>query len=114
MKFTEKITPFRWNDFEKGKSSVCLNVGEYKNHIFLTREDEGFEGSGYDWASLAKVFLSERLPELQYSIKFDPEGSMFCAYSDKYEDLQKFILTFKNICENDEVIIDILSRAELD
>ena len=34
-------------------ASVFLNVGEYLQEIFDTREDEGFEGSGYDWRSLA-------------------------------------------------------------
>ncbi|PUV24565.1 Imm51 family immunity protein [Sphingobacterium athyrii] len=44
--------------------SVCLNVGEYKIEIFQPREEEGFEGNGYDWSSLANVFLEEQIPEL--------------------------------------------------
>ncbi|MCY7169950.1 Imm51 family immunity protein [Streptococcus mitis] len=48
--------------------------------MFDTREEEGFEGNGYDWESLALVFLEEKMPELSDAIYFDPEGSMFCAY----------------------------------
>lgn len=61
--FEETIKPFFWIDHEDS-ASVCLNVGEYKTEIFETRAEEGFEGNGYDWASLAKVFLEEKQPNL--------------------------------------------------
>ena len=48
--FEIKIQPFFWVDHEL-TASVCLNVGEYKAEIFEAREDEGFEGNGYDWES---------------------------------------------------------------
>lgn len=63
MKITEQfeneIAPFFWVGHEES-ASVCLNVGEYLQEIFDTREDEGFEGNGYDWGSLAQVFLNEQ------------------------------------------------------
>ncbi|SEW52224.1 immunity 51 family protein [Chitinophaga arvensicola] len=111
--FEESIKPFFWVDHEKSVS-VCLSVGDYKNEIFETRSDDGFEGSGYDWGSLAAVFLSEKMPELEGIVKFDPEGSMFCAYSSDSEALKQFILAFKLACEDDAQIQDLFSRAELD
>ncbi|WP_289661934.1 immunity 51 family protein [Flavobacterium panacagri] len=111
--FNESIKPFFW--VEHGKSvSVCLNVGQYKIEIFQSREEEGFEGNGYDWGSLATVFLEEQKPELREVVKLDPEGSMFCAYSSDADALKKFILSFKEACENDSLIRDLFSRAELD
>jgi hypothetical protein len=107
------ITPFFWVEHEKSVS-VCLNVGEYKTEIFETREEEGFEGNGYDWASLAQVFLEEQKPELIDVVKFDPEGSMFCAYSSDAEALRTFIIVFKEALENKTLILDLFSRAELD
>ena len=76
--FEQKIIqPFFW--VEHGSTySVCLNVGEYKADIFQVREDEGFKGNGYDWESLARVFVEEQVPELSDKINFDSEGSMFC------------------------------------
>lgn len=111
--FKESITPFFWVEHEKSVS-VCLNVGDYQAEIFETREDEGFEGNGYDWASLAQVFLEEQKPELVNIVKFDPEGSMFCAYSSDSAALKTFILSFKEACENETLILDLFSRAELD
>lgn len=111
--FKKSIKPFFWVEHEKSVS-VCLNVGEYKTEIFQTREEEGFEGNGYDWASLAKVFLEERKSELMKFIKFDSEADMFCAYSSNIDALKTFIVAFKEICENKVLIQDLFSRAELD
>jgi hypothetical protein len=111
--FEEKIKPFFWIEHDNSVS-VCLNVGDYKNEIFQAREDEGFEGNGYDWASLAQVFLEELKPEWVGIVNFDPESSMFCAYSSDPETLKAFIISFKGACENDVLIQDLFLRAELD
>lgn len=111
--FEESIEPFFWVEHENSVS-VCLNVGEYKTEIFQLREDEGFEGNGYDWASLAQIFLEEQQPELINVVRFDPEGSMFCAYSSDSAALKSFIVSFKQACENETLIQDLFSRAELD
>ena len=87
--FNELIKPFFWIEHENSVS-VCLNVGEYKAEIFQAREDEGFEGNGYDWGALAKVFLEEQKTELIEIIKFDPEADMFCVYSSNPDALKSF------------------------
>lgn len=107
------IHPFFWIDHEIN-CSVCLEVGVYMVNLFRKREDEGFEGNGYDWASLAKVFVEEHMPGLIGMIKFDPEAGMFCAYSSDAEALKTFIVSFKEACENDVMINDLFSKAELD
>lgn len=111
--FKELIKPFYWVEHEKSVS-VCLIVGEYKTEIFERREEEGFEGNGYDWGSLAKVFLEELQPELMEDVKFDPEAGMFCAYSSNIDALKTFIIEFKEACENQTLIEDLFLRAELD
>ncbi|OAB26346.1 hypothetical protein PMSM_26940 [Paenibacillus macquariensis subsp. macquariensis] len=110
----DKIKPFVLRVQDNGSASVILNVGTYKKEIFKSREDEGFEGGGYDWGSLAAVFLEEKMPELVDIVQFDPEASMFCAYSDNREAIQRFVLGFKDACEDDDSIRDLFSRAELD
>ena len=39
--------------------------------------------------------LEEKMPELSDAIDFDPEGSMFCAYSSKVDALARFALRLK-------------------
>lgn len=111
--FEIQIKPFFWVE-HRNSVSVCLNVGEYKTEIFQARKDDSFEGNGYDWSSLAQVFLNELMPELTNSVRFDPEADMFCAYSDDRDALKTFILSFKKACENEMLIQDLVSRAELD
>lgn len=112
-KMEELIKPFFWVEHEKSVS-VCLNAGGYKDEIFASRVKEGFEGNGYDWGSLAQVFLVEQQPELVDVIKFDPEAGMFCAYSSNKLALEKFVVAFKAACENTALIMDLFLRAELD
>lgn len=108
-----KLSPFIWVE-HASSVSVILNAGEYKADLFAERADEGFEGSGYDWGSLAAVFLTEDMPELQAAVRFDPEAGMFCAYSSDREALYRFAAGFKAACEDDGRIRDLFSRAELD
>ena len=54
------------------------------------------------------------MPELKGIIDFDSEASMFCAYSSNIEALKKFALLFKDACEDDKLISDLFSKAELD
>lgn len=111
--FSKEIAPFFWTEHENSVS-VCLVVGEYLQDVFDSRADEGFEGGGYDWESLARVFLEEKLPDLIDRVEFDSEAGMFCAFSKDPESLQSFILEFKKACENRVIIMDLFSRAELD
>ncbi|WP_452229868.1 MULTISPECIES: immunity 51 family protein [unclassified Lacinutrix] len=114
VKLESKVKPFFWVDHNDGSFAVCLTVGTYKTEIFESRKNEGFEGNGYDWTSLAIVFLNEKKPELKNIIDFDPEGSMFCAFSDDKESLKSFAISFKAACEDDSLIKDLFSRAILD
>lgn len=113
MTLEKQVEPFMVHHHENN-SSVTLNVGDYKAEIFAERADEGFEGSGYDWASLAAVFLAEKMPALEGDIRFDPEGSMFCAYSKNKDALEKFAVAFHSMCENEAQMRELFSRAELD
>ncbi len=108
-----KIAPFFLVEHETS-ASICLEVGDYKVDLFELRADDGFEGNGYDWESLATVFLKEQVPHLVDIVDFDSEASMFCAYSSNKDALIEFILKFKDACENKELIEDLFSRAELD
>lgn len=111
--FKKEIAPFIWVE-HNSEASVCLNAGEYLQEVFDTRADEGFIGNGYDWGSLAQVFLDEKCSVLQEKIEFDPEADMFCAYSKDKDALADFILQFKKACEDRSLILDLFSRAELD
>lgn len=115
----KKIVPFTQLVFDEDPQKVRGSLiyypdGEYRQEVFDTREDEGVEGNGYDWASLALVFLEEKMPELSDAIDFDPEGSMFCAYSSNVDALVRFSLGLKEFCDDIDTMKELFSRAEID
>lgn len=113
MDFNSRITPFAWCDLDDGCAYVTLYASEkYKNQLFKTRKKEGFTGNGYDWESLAQVFIRELVPDLLDDIQFDSEYGMFEAHSSNLDALKQFIVEFKKTCETDDLIDDIFSRAE--
>ncbi|SFE24308.1 Tetratricopeptide repeat-containing protein [Paenibacillus algorifonticola] len=114
LEVNEKINPFGLVSHNNGSLSMILSVGKYKHEIFKTRAEEGFEGNGYDWGSLAAVFLEEKMPHLVDIVRFDPEADMFAAYTDNREAILSFAIAFKEACEDDSLIKDLFSRAELD
>jgi len=118
--FEQKLKPFFWVEHENGVSLCLSDLTEASDktgnkwEIFITRLDEGFCGNGYDWGSLALVYLNEKMPELKNEIKFDPEAGMFCVYSENPKALEKFAIGFRKMYDDDEMMKDLFSRAELD
>ena len=111
---TEALKPFFWVEQQGGRADLCLNAGGFKDEIFDARSDEGFLGNGYDWQSLARVFLDEKVPHLADDIDFDSEAGMFVANSDNPAALEQFALGFRAMCEDDQTMADLFSRAEID
>lgn len=115
----EKLKPFFWCEVEKARHETVYSMTLYADQdylleLFALRAEEGFQGNGYDWSSLAEVFLEEKMPELQEYIRLDSEAGMFSAYSQDRHAIEQFALGFKKACEDDALIRDLFSRAELD
>ncbi len=110
-------SPFRLEELDVDgdvQYSFSLDTGDgFKEELFLTREDEGFEGNGYDWESIALVFLNEIAPELIECLEFDSEADMFCVYSDDYDRILDFADRFTEIVNDDDKLADLFSRAEI-
>ena len=113
MALDDSIKPFKIVQHDES-TSVILTAGVYKQDIFDTAANKCFEGSGYDWTSLARVFLDEKAPHLKADIRFDPEADMFSAYSASRQAVEDFAIAFHAACEDDALIRGLLSRATVD
>ena len=107
------INPFQWTSYEGG-FSVTLKADSYRKDLFSLRREEGFEGNGYDWASLAKVFVDEKKPALKGKIRLDPDIQMFVALSEEKEPLEEFILAFRKACDDRQLLESLFQKAEVD
>lgn len=109
--FDKQIHPFTWLDHDHG-SSLCLEAGIYLQDMFDDRAEEGWLGNGYDWESLATVFIDQHAPALADFIDFDPEAGTFVALSTSSEALRRFALAFKEACEDEALMEELFSQAE--
>ncbi|MCR5806971.1 MAG: immunity 51 family protein [Oscillospiraceae bacterium] len=107
------ISPFNAECID-GVFSLTLDIdGEYCADIFAQREDEDFEGNGYDWESIATVYLNEKAPALIPFAEFDSEAGMFCVYFEEEGPFREFVSGFIAAVNDREVLADLFSRAEI-
>ena len=62
--------------YDGGNASLCFESKSFLIYDLV----RNFEWNGYDWNSLALVFLEEKLPDLKDVVNFDSQAGLFCAY----------------------------------
>ena len=115
----KQLEPFKLMVFDEETEDVWATLvlwlsEDYKQNVFDTRQEEGFVGNGYDWNSLANVFLEENIPELMEVLSFDSEEGLFSIGSEDVEAVKKFAIGFKVLCDDESEMVDLFSRAILD
>ena len=115
----KQLEPFKLMVFDEGTEDVWATLvlwlnEDYKQNVFDTRQEDGFIGNGYDWNSLATVFLEEKMPELVDALSFDSEAGLFSIGSEDVEAVKKFAVGFKALCDDESEMADLLSRVILD
>ena len=115
----KQLEPFKLMVFDEETEDVWATLvlwlnEDYKQNVFDTRQEEGFLGNGYDWNSLATVFLEEKMPELVDALSFDSEAGLFSIGSEDVEAVKKFAIGFKALCDDESDMTGLLSRAILD
>jgi len=113
---TDKSTYAPFILMDTGKHRSLLLADQHmidKCHVFEERADEGWNGNGYDWSSIARVIISEQLPDLSNDISFDPAAGMFSAQGPRSA-LERLGTAMSSAFQDDAILRDILSRAELD
>lgn len=63
----------------KGKFSLLLNAGTTPVDALI--EELAHEPNGYLWEGVARRLVATEAPGLDGRLGYDPEGDMFCAYS---------------------------------
>jgi Immunity protein 51 len=114
---TDKVqySPFILVDSGGNRSLIlCDSEFDAKVHVFTERADEGWQGNGYDWNSIAQVLVAEQVsPKVQGELDFDSEAGMSAAYGSRPA-LEQLGKAMAAAYHNEEVLRDLLSRAELD
>ncbi|MDI9959389.1 MULTISPECIES: Imm51 family immunity protein [unclassified Rhodococcus (in: high G+C Gram-positive bacteria)] len=74
------IEPLQLFETSPGNWSLMLTDQHFGKVASIFEQVEGFEGSGYDWASVAHAVVGRDAPHLEGRFGTDPEAGMFVAY----------------------------------
>jgi hypothetical protein len=96
------------------KSCSILLTGKPMEEMCPVFEElEGWTGSGYDWAAVARTVIAEELPQLEGAVSFDPEADMFVAYGPQ-DAIRSLAPIMQAVFHDGGKLRDLLSRSELD
>ena len=82
-----------------------------KEELMLDHESGNWEGTGYDWASIAEYIILEKFPEDRDKFEFDSESSMFCVLSD-VKNLERLGKELSKVFNSEELLKNYLDLAE--
>jgi hypothetical protein len=82
-------------------------------HVFEERADEGWQGTGYDWTSVARVLVAEEFPQHESDVGHDPEAGMFFM-SGPRPVLAVIAAELRRVFDDEARLRDLLDRAEPD
>lgn len=102
------------NDFQIINEESLVLYGDQiveKEGLMVDHESGKWEGTGYDWASIALYIISEKFPEDKEKYEFDSESSMFCVRG-KFEYLEKLGTELSKAFNSDELLNKYLDLAE--
>ena len=86
--FKNYLLPFKIMKFDD-KYSLTLDQSNFDKNIFTSRASDGITGTGYDYESLFRTFITGKLPHLSREFYYDSEAGMFCAYSDNKKSIEE-------------------------
>jgi len=72
----------------------------------------GYEGGGYDWEAVARQTIRSLAPQLEKSINFDSEASMFCAYGEDKDALQELKKNLVDVFTSSELLKKTIQEAD--
>ncbi|NCT90085.1 hypothetical protein GXB85_03825 [Cellulomonas sp. APG4] len=106
------LAPFRLIGDETYDAVVLSGEGMAERaEVFAEHGDEGaWKGDGYDWTSVARALVAERLPHLEDELSYDPEAGMFLVRGSR-EALEEVGAELAHIHRDEELLRDVLSRA---
>jgi hypothetical protein len=77
-------------------------------------EEAGFEGGGYGWQGVVEALVKMRAPELRRKVDYDPEASMFVAFSKDREAIRQVAALIREAVADPELHREAISKADPD
>ncbi|GGV10747.1 hypothetical protein GCM10010182_33580 [Actinomadura cremea] len=103
------MTPLRLIETEPGAFSLLLDAGTTPVDGLVEQLDH--EPNGYFWEGVARYLVSTEAGNLEGRFSYDPEGGMFCAYSDDRTALQELAALMSAVANDDDRMRSLITSA---
>src|SRR5262249_12980086 len=77
-----------------------------------TFEEMGQEGGGYGWHGVVEALVRMRAPKLKRKVRYDPEASMFVAYSKDREALKQVAALIRDAIAQPALLKEAIAKAD--
>ena len=105
-----QFSPFKLVEISQGNFSLLLTDFDQQAPVFA---EYGYDAGGYAWSGVAEALVKGyMLPDLAKVIQFDPESSMFCAYSRNLEALEKLAELLFKASQESEILRQAIEAAD--
>ena len=111
---SQSIEPLQLFETTPGNWSLMLTDQHFGKVAAVFEQVDGFDGSGYDWASVAHAVTERDAPHLQNRFRTDPEAGMFVAYGPDQEALAELGTLLAKAYSDLEYLGGLVAIAELD
>jgi hypothetical protein len=98
-------------EHDDGSFSLVFSDFDGTAEIF---EELGQEGGGYAWHGVVDALVHTRAPKLNKVIGYDPEASMFVAYSEDREALKQVAALIRAAVNDPALLREAIENADPD
>lgn len=103
-----EFAPFRLVENEDGFN---LYLDEF-DECAETFDEAGYESGGYGWHGVADALIRLKAPHLKKKIEFDPEASLFVAFSQDRAAIEELGRLLRNAIDDKTLLKTALENAD--
>jgi hypothetical protein len=107
----EDLHPFRLMQHNDGSASLMLSEFDEGAAIF---EEFGLDAGGYAWHGVADALVRNRAQHLRRQLQYDPEASMFVAYSKDGAVLRELAALLRQALHDPALLREAIESADPD
>ncbi len=107
MQDLQDIHPFNLIPYEEGVFGLYFEA-DLRYEIF---EDLEREVTGYTWVDIIEFFIEHYASHLQGKFEYEPDSDS-CELKGEFEDIKAFVLEFRPLYFNDELLTDLIESME--
>ncbi|MFO0876310.1 MAG: Imm51 family immunity protein [Gemmataceae bacterium] len=107
----EDLQPFHLMQHNDGSASLMLTDFDEGADIF---EEFGLDAGGYAWHGVADALVRNRAKHLRRKLQYDPEASMFVAYSKDGAALRELAALLRQALREPALLREAIEAADPD